>query len=155
VKQAVASAPAPASGTPVLLHFPGPVSPLRKKPDRTSISILYASLEVALAAKSKPARANAEPAFSDMTTDEPEDKAERAEARNASYVPPEPQEITQKETLAAITAPAPANVSVHYKTVQRPEATPLAAASLGTAREATPAAVPPVRETESRDGPGP
>jgi D-alanyl-D-alanine carboxypeptidase len=153
VKQAAASNPVPPSA-PAAPGFPARLSQLKRKPDRTSISILYASLETALAAKPKPARAGAGPAFSDMTTDEPEDKAERAAVRNASYMPPAPQEVTRNETLAAMTAPAPANVSVHYKTTRQPEVIPLAAASLDSpavAVTATPAQ--PVREAESPNGP--
>jgi D-alanyl-D-alanine carboxypeptidase len=156
IKQAAASppAPAPAPAAPGVSHFPGSVPRLTRKPDRTSISMLYASMEVTLAAKPKPAFADAGTEFSDKTTDEPEDKAERAAARNAAYVPPEPLEITRNETLAAMTAPAPVNVSVHYKTVRQPEVMPLAAASLDSAPEAVPAkAVQPVREAEWRDGP--
>jgi D-alanyl-D-alanine carboxypeptidase len=154
VKQAAAAAPAPASAAPAAMRIPGPLSRLKRKPDRTSISILYASLETALAAKPKSSPADAGPSFSDMTTDEPEDKAERAAARNASYVPPAPQDISRNETLAAMTAPASANVSVHYKTIHQPEVAPLAAASLDSAKETIwPAAVQPARETESREWP--
>jgi D-alanyl-D-alanine carboxypeptidase len=154
IRQAPVSAPEPESAASLLPRVPGPFSGLKRKPDRASISILYASLETALTAKAKPARANAEPAFSDMTTDEPEDKEERAAARSASYVRPEPQEITRKETIAAMTAQAPGNVSVHYKTVRQPEVTPLAEASLDSSPDAAPAGVvQAVRETESHDAP--
>jgi D-alanyl-D-alanine carboxypeptidase len=151
-KQAAASAPAPISAAPPLLHFAVPVSRLKRKPDRTSISILYASIEATLAAKPTLARANAEPTFSDMTTDEPEDKAERAAVQSASYVPPAPQEITRNETLAALAGPK--NLSVHYKTVRQPEVLPLAAASLDAASEPVPAkAVRVVRDPERRQEP--
>jgi D-alanyl-D-alanine carboxypeptidase len=154
VKHAAAAAPAPSFATPAVPRFHSPLSGLKRKPDRTSVSILYASLETALSAKPKPARIDAEPSYSDMTTDEPEDKAERAAARNASYMPPPPQEITRNETLAAMTASAPVNVSVHYKSVHQPEVIPLAAASLESASAAMPVkAVQPVREATSRDEP--
>jgi len=154
VKQAAAAAPAHASTAPASLRIAAPLSWLKRKPDRTSISILYASIEAAVATNPKPARANAEPAFSDMTTDEPDDKAERAAVRDASYVPPAPQEITRNETLAAMTAPATANISVHYKTVRQPEVLPLAAASLDSAPEAVPAkAEQPLREAQRREEP--
>jgi D-alanyl-D-alanine carboxypeptidase len=152
VKRAAASAPAPASTAATVLRFAGPVSRLKRKPDRTSIAILYASIEATLAAKPKLERANPEPAYSDMTTDEPEDKAERAAVRSASYVPPAPQEITRNETLAALAAPK--NMSVHYKTIRQPEVLPLAAASLDAAPEPAPVkAVQPVREAERREEP--
>jgi D-alanyl-D-alanine carboxypeptidase len=151
VKHAAAPAPSPASAAPAGLPYPTPASRLKRKPDPASLSILYTSLETALAAKPKPARPNAEPAFSDMTTDEPEDKAERAEARNASYTAPELQEITRNETLAALPAAAPVNVSVHYKTMRQPEVAPLAAASLDGAREVVPAIAD--GGTENRDAP--
>ncbi len=151
---AVKHAAAPAPATPGISRFPNPLWRLKRKPDRTSISILYASIEAAVAAKPRPARTDSELAFSDMTTDEPEDKAERAATHNATYVPPAPKEIARNETLAAMTAPAPVNVSVHYKTVRQPEVIPLAAASLDGAPEAVPAkAVQPVREAESLEEP--
>jgi D-alanyl-D-alanine carboxypeptidase len=146
-----AAAPVPASAAQAVSRVPALLSPLKRKPDRTSISLLYASLETALAAKPKAARADSGPAFSDMTTDEPEDKAERAATQNASYVPPVPQDITRNETLAAITAQGPVNVSVHYKTVRQPEVMPLAAASLDSPPEAIP--VKAVREAENRNAP--
>jgi D-alanyl-D-alanine carboxypeptidase len=140
VKQAAAAiAPGPAG-------FTGSYSRLKRRPDRQSISILLGSIEEGLVSRPRAnAAASAKPAqsASDMTTDEPEDKAERAEERSAAYVPPPPQDIVRNETLAAMTAPAPAhhNVSVHYKTVRQPDVTPLAAAAL----DPEPAPAKPVR----------
>jgi len=135
--------------------FAGAYSRLKRRPDPTSISILLASIEAGLVAKPKPASAEQS---SDMTTDEPEDKAERAASRSPSYVPPPPQEISRNETLAALTSPGRHNVSVHYKTVRQPEVIPLAAASLDPIPEATPAkpvqqanTVQTVRTPEIRD----
>jgi len=125
-----------------------------RKPDRTSVSMLYASMEVTLAAKPKPALADAGPETSDMTTDEPEDKEERAAARSASYIPPAPQEITRNETLTALATPQ--NVSVYNKTVRQPEVLPLAAASLDAAPEPVQVkAMQPVREAERQEEPAP
>ncbi len=132
-----------ASATP---GFPGSYSRLKRRPDRTSISILLASIEAGLVTPPRSALAKPAPAASDMTTDEPEDTAETAASRSPSYVRPAPQDIVRNETLAAMTAPAQHNVSVHYKTVLQPEVIPLEAAGLDAAPEAAPAKpVQPVR----------
>ncbi|MGO8954454.1 MAG: SPOR domain-containing protein [Rhodomicrobium sp.] len=134
---AVTRAAAPSGSS--AYKFRGAYSRLKRRPDPTSISILLASIEAGLVTKSRPASAAQAPQPSDMTTDEPEDKAERAASRSPSYVPPPPQEISRNETLAALTVPGRHNVSVHYKTARPPEVTPLAAASLDPIPEAVPA----------------
>ncbi len=136
------------------LGFPGSYSRLKRRPDSASISILLSSIEAGLVSKPKSAP---EPSVSEMTTDEPEDKAETAASRSPAYVPPPPQEIVRNETLAAMTAPSQHNVSVHYKTVRQPEVTPLAAAALDAVPEAAPEksvqtakAAQPVRTADAR-----
>ncbi len=146
----VTHAGAPAGST--AYKFPGAYSRLKRRPDPTSISILLGSIEAGLVSKSRPAPPVQAQRPSDMTTDEPEDKAERAESRSPGYVPPPPQEISRNETLAALTAPGQHNVSVHYKTVRQPEVIPLAAASLDPIAKTMPAKpVQTARTTEARD----
>lgn len=146
VKQAPepASQPAPA--------FPGAYSRLKRRPDRASISILLASIEAGLVTRPRPALYTP-PQSADTTTDEPEDKAEQDASRSPAYVAPPANEIVRNETLAAITAPAPQNVSVYYKTTRQPEVTPLEAASLDPLPEAAAPveAAEPVRIAEARD----
>ncbi len=137
------------------LNIAGPLLRLKRRPDRTSASMLLASIEAGLVAKPQPAEPlNPAPvataaAAADMTTDEtatdePEDKAERAESKSLAYVPPPPQEIARNETLPGLgAADVPKNMSIHYKTVRLPEVTPLAAASLDLPREPEPAAEKP------------
>ncbi|MGA7326706.1 MAG: SPOR domain-containing protein [Rhodomicrobium sp.] len=113
---------------------------LRKGPDRTSRSILLASIEAGLVTKSR-AQASAE---SEMTTDEPEDKAAQAVSKSPTYVLPPAQEIASNESLAKLaTAPQAKNVSVHYKTVHPSEVPSLAPAALD---------VVPEREAEASSG---
>jgi D-alanyl-D-alanine carboxypeptidase len=110
---------------------PGPFSRLKRRPDRTSMSMLIGSIEASVMnARRSPASGEAQIA-ADMATDEPDDKAERAATRSAAYAPPKPQEIQRNETLVALTAaPQTVNMSVHYKTVHQPEVEPLEAAAL-------------------------
>ncbi len=151
---ASAAAPAPARAPVSQPRFAGPFARLKRKPDGTSISILYASIETALVTRRKAAAADPAAASSDTTTDEPEERAERASVRSANYVPPEPRDIARNETLAALAAPSHVNVSVHYKTVRVPEVAPLAAASLDAAPESMPPkAAMPVREAEAAGPP--
>jgi D-alanyl-D-alanine carboxypeptidase len=122
-------------------NLPGPLSQQRRRPDRASISILLASIEMGLVERRGPL-AHSEKlaaAASDMTTDEPEDKAERVSNRSPAYVRPALQDIARNETLVAQALPAQTgNVSVHYKTVRQPEVMPLAAAALDEVPEAKP-----------------
>ena len=135
---------------------PAPYSRLKRRPDRTSISMLLASIEAGLV-KPRQTASGTGPAAADMTTDEPEDKAERAASRSAAYVPPPSQEIARNETLVALAAPPKAvNVSVHYKTVRPPEVAPLAAAALDDVpapEPARPLPVSQVRATRQDDAP--
>jgi D-alanyl-D-alanine carboxypeptidase len=125
---------------------PMPFSRLKRRPDRTSISMLLASIEAGIE-RQRPAEAGAAQAAADMTTDEPEDRAERAASRSAEQVPP-PQDVARNETLVALAAaPQQVNVSVHYKTVRPLEVAPLAAASLDDSATAEPAR--PVRVAQA------
>ncbi len=139
------SQPAPA--------FPGAYSRLKRRPDRASISILLASIEAGLVAKPRPVSYAPPPPSADTTTDEPEDHAERDANRSPAYVAPPANEIVRNESLAAMTAPAPQNISVYYKTTRQPEVTPLEAASLDPPPEpAAPVkAAEPVRTAEARE----
>lgn len=118
----------------------GQLSQLRRKPDRASISMLLMSIEAGLVKPQSLAAVDSPAAASDMTTDEPEDKADRDATRSASYVPPAPQDIARNETLVAQAAPAQSskNISVHYKTVRPQEVVPLAAAALDGVPELQP-----------------
>ncbi len=109
---------------------PQPVWQPTQKPDRQSIGMLIASIEHGLIAR-QPLKGSEPVMDSDMTTDEPEDKAELAMGQSAAYVPPEPQEIARNETLVAQAQTVPLrNVSIHYKTVRQVEVEPLDAVSL-------------------------
>ncbi len=110
----------------------------RRKPDPASSAMLVASIENGLIAK--PFVTRSEPAAaSEMSTDEPEDKAERAASRSAANPPP-PQDVVRNETLVAQAQPAQLqNVSIHYKTVRQAEVEPLAAAAINVAPEIQPA----------------
>ncbi|MFZ1109451.1 MAG: D-alanyl-D-alanine carboxypeptidase [Rhodomicrobium sp.] len=104
---------------------------LGRKVDRTSIAMIIASIESGLHARAPSPVSQQE---ADATTDEPEDKAERAASRSQAYVPPPAQEIARNETLVAQAQPARLqNVSVHYKTVRPPEVQPLDAVAVGDA----------------------
>jgi D-alanyl-D-alanine carboxypeptidase len=132
-------APNPAA-RPVAIAMPGPFLRLKRRPDRTSASMLLASIEAGLVANPKSPARGAVQAASDMTTDEPEDKAEREAIRSASYMPPPAREIARNETLAVLTAaPPPVNMSVHNKTTRPVEVTPLAAAALDDIPQPEPA----------------
>ena len=112
------------------LPAPQPVWQPTQKPDRQSIGMLIASIEHGLVAR-QPLKGPEPVMDSDMTTDEPEDKAELATSQSAAYVPPEPQEIARNETLVAQVQTVPLrNVSIHYKTVRQVEVEPLDAVSL-------------------------
>jgi D-alanyl-D-alanine carboxypeptidase len=129
----------PASPVVLTSNMSGPLSQLKRKPDRASISMLLASIEAGIIKPQSPASVQPAAVASDMTTDEPEDNAERAATRSASYVPPAPQDIARNETLVEQAAPAQSsNVSVHYKTVRLPEVVPLAAAALDGMPETQP-----------------
>ncbi len=127
------AAPASANAVRPMLAFHGAYSRLKRRPDQTSVAMLLHSIEAGLVTKSNAAsylQASAQP---DMTTDEPEDKAEREESRSASYVSPPANEIAHNETIAAMTpaaAPASQNVSVYDKSIRQPEVAPLAPAAL-------------------------
>ncbi len=139
-----ASQPAPA--------FPGAYSRLKRKPDQASISILLASIEAGLVAKARPVSYTPAPITADTTTDEPEDKAERDASRSPAYVPPPAQEIVRNETLAAMTAPAQKNMSVHNKTTRLAEVTPLEAAALDASEASIPVKVAePVRMAAAKE----
>ena len=112
------------------LAFPGAYSRLKRRPDQASAAILLHSIEAGLVTKPSPVSYPQPPASSDTTTDEPEDTAERDASRSPSYVPPPANEIVRNVTIAAITAPAHQNVSVHNKSVRQPEVMPLEAAAL-------------------------
>jgi len=110
---------------------PQPVLQLQQKPDRSSIGILIASIENGLVARQPLGRPKPAVTASDMTTDEPEEKAEAEAAQSAAYAPPAPQEIARNETLMAQVLPSQMqNVSIHYKTVRQVEVEPLDAVSL-------------------------
>jgi D-alanyl-D-alanine carboxypeptidase len=127
--------------------YPNPMLKLRKKPDSSSASILYASIEAALINAKGGTREGVQPLAADTTTDEPEDRAEREAVKSASYVRPAANEISGNEMLAAITAPATKNLSVHNKTVRAAETDSLAAASLDAPPEAAETKVsPPARQ---------
>ena len=123
-------APAPAPAFQPALAFPGAYSRLKRRPDQASAAILLHSIEAGLVTKPSPVSYPQPPASSDTTTDEPEDTAERDASRSPSYVPPPANEIVRNVTIAAITAPAHQNVSVHNKSVRQPEVTPLEPAAL-------------------------
>jgi D-alanyl-D-alanine carboxypeptidase len=105
---------------------------LGRKADRTSISMIIASIESGLHARaSSSASQQQAAAASDATTDEPEDKAERAASQGKAYASPPAQEVANNETRVAHAQPARLqNVSVHYKTVRQPEVEPLDAVSV-------------------------
>ncbi len=103
----------------------------QQKPDRSSIGILIASIENGLVARRPFGRPKPAVTASDMTTDEPEEKAEVEATQSATYAPPALQEIARNETLMAQVLPAQMqNVSIHYKTVRQVEVEPLDAVSL-------------------------
>jgi D-alanyl-D-alanine carboxypeptidase len=112
---------------------------LSRKPDRTSISILIASIESGLVTKPR-LHISSEPAAvaSDMATDEPEEKA-GVSSRSLAYASPPPRDIARNETLVAQALPARIqNISVHYKSEGQPDVMPLAAISLDGAPEPPP-----------------
>jgi D-alanyl-D-alanine carboxypeptidase len=129
----VKEAPAPKSAAIALApaSLRGPQW-LGQKADRTSIAMIIASIEAGLHARaSSPASLQEVASASDTTTDEPEDKAERAASRSQAYVPPPAQEIAGNETLVAQAQPARRqNLSVHYKIVRQPEVEPLDAVAV-------------------------
>jgi D-alanyl-D-alanine carboxypeptidase len=102
---------------------------LKQKPDALSVGMLIASIENGLVARQPLARAESAATPSDMTTDEPEEKAEAAAGQSVAL--PALQEIAQNETLVAQAQPVQLqNVSTHYKTVRQAEVEPLDAVSL-------------------------
>ena len=110
---------------------PQPVLQLKQKPDGASVGILIASIENGLVARRPLGRPKAVVTAPDMTTDEPEEKAEAETTQSATYTPPAPQEIARNETLVAQVQPAQIqNVSIHYKTVRQVDVQPLDAVSL-------------------------
>ena len=110
---------------------PQPMLQLKQKPDGTSVGILIASIENGLVARHDLGHPKAAVTAPDMTTDEPEEKAEAETIQSATYAPPAPQEIAQNETLVAQVQPAQMqNVSIHYKTVRQVDVEPLDAVSL-------------------------
>ncbi len=114
-----------------------------RKADRTSVAMIISSLDSGLAKQSRTPSKPMGDAASDATTDEPEDKAERAARQSAAYVPPPAHEIARNETLVAQALPqAPQNVSVHYKTVRVAEVEPLDAVAFDAAPDARPAKAP-------------
>ena len=126
---AAVEAPSPAPA------LPPPALELTHKPDAASIGLLVASIQSGMVARRPLGLPKPDVALSDMTTDEPEEKAE-TEAARAAQTPARPQDIAQNETLVAQAQPAQIqNVSVHYKTVRVADVQPLDAVSL----DATPA----------------
>ncbi|HXW22013.1 MAG TPA: D-alanyl-D-alanine carboxypeptidase family protein, partial [Rhodomicrobium sp.] len=114
-----------------LATIPQPVLQLKQKPDGSSIGMLIASIETGLVAKHPLGHSNPAMADSDMTTDEPEERAEAEATRRAAYAPPASQDIARNETLVAQVQPAQMqNVSVHYKTARQVDVEPLDAVSL-------------------------
>ncbi len=110
---------------------PPPALQLKQKPDGASIGMLIASIENGLVARRPLGRSQPLVTDSDMTTDEPDEKAEVEAGQSAAYAPPPPQEIARNETLVAQVQPAQMqNVSIHYKTVRQAEVEPLDAVSL-------------------------
>ncbi len=108
-----------------------PVFQLKQKPDRASVGTLIAAIENGLVARRPPGRAKANLTAPDMTTDEPEERAEAETTQSATYVPPAPQEIARNETLVAQVQPAQIkNVSIHYKSARQVDVEPLDAVSL-------------------------
>jgi D-alanyl-D-alanine carboxypeptidase len=117
------------SAAAAALAPPQPALQLKRKPDAQSVGMLIASIEYGLVARQPLARAQPIVTPSDMTTDEPEEKAEAAAGQ--SVAPPAPQEIARNETLVAQAQPVQMqNVSIHYKTVRQAEVEPLDAVSL-------------------------
>ncbi len=113
---------------------PHPVFQMKQKPDRASVGILIAAIENGLVTKRPLGRPKADLAAPDMTTDEPEDKAEAETTQSAAYARPAPQEIARNETLVAQVQPAQIqNVSIHYKTARQVDVEPLDAVSLDVA----------------------
>jgi D-alanyl-D-alanine carboxypeptidase len=132
--------------------MPGPYSRLKRRPDRTSISMMLASIEAVIVANPKSPAPGAAQAASDMTTDEPEDKAEREASRSAFYETSPAREIALNETLVALTAaPSHLNMSVHNKTVRPAEVTPLDAAALDEVPQ--PETAKPVAAAVTREEP--
>ncbi len=114
-----------------------PMPQLRRKPDGVSVGVLVASIENGMIVK-QPRQPMGRPEYaaapSDMTTDEPEEKAEAEVAEGDTYASPAPQEIARNEMLAVQTPPAHMpNMSIHYKTVRVAEVQPLDAVSLDAA----------------------
>ncbi len=130
-------------------HSAAPIretSLIGRKPDRTSISMIIASIETGLAARQKAARAGqSAPPPMEATTDEPEETAERAVSHSADYSPPPVRDIARSELWVARSQPAVAvhNVSVHYKTARAApiEVEPLAAVAVDPLPEPQPARV--------------
>lgn len=146
----IRQAPAPAA-KPRAAFIPV-YSRLKRRPDQASISMLLQSIEAGLVTKSRTVSYTSPPESADTTTDEPEDRAEMDASRSPSYVPPPAQEIVRNETLAAMAAPAPQNVSVHYKTVRQPEVAPLAAAGIDPIGEPAPVkAVQPAQTAKAEE----
>jgi D-alanyl-D-alanine carboxypeptidase len=113
---------------------PQPLFQLKRKPDGASAGTLIAAIENGLVARRPLGRPKAAVAAPDMTTDEPEERAEAETTQSATYAPPAPQEIARNETLVAQVQPAQIkNVSIHYKTLRQVDVEPLAAVSLDAA----------------------
>ncbi len=149
---APAPAPVPSLASLPVPAFPEAYSRLKRRPDQASISMLLHAMEAGLVAKPSPVSYTEPAPSADTTTDEPEDKAEQDASRSPSYVAPPANEIVRTETIAAMTAPAQQNFSVHNKSVRLAEVAPLAAAALDApAAEPAPvkiAQAAPVREAK-------
>jgi D-alanyl-D-alanine carboxypeptidase len=122
--------PAKAAVDATLAPAPQAALQLKQKPDALSAGMLIASIENGLVARQPLVRTEPAATPSDMTTDEPEEKAE-AVAAGQSVAPPTPQEIARNDTLVAQAQSVQLqNVSIHYKTVRQVEVEPLDAVSL-------------------------
>jgi D-alanyl-D-alanine carboxypeptidase len=123
--------------SPAAKAFPvSPISQARIKPDQVSAAILFSSLEAGLART--PTQPMGSDSASDMRTDEPEERANKARASRPNYTAPSPQEIASNETLVRQALSAQVNVSVHNKTVRGREETPLDAVAIDPVPEGQP-----------------
>lgn len=125
------------SAAPAAPALPQPILQLKQQPDSRSIGMLIASMDNGLVAKQPSAhRETAQPA-SDMTTDEPEEKIERAASRSPAHVTPAPRDKARNETWVAEVQHAQLqNLSVHNKTARQLEVEPLAAVAVETTQVA-------------------
>ncbi len=126
------SAAAPAASAP-----PQAILQLKQQPDSRSIGMLIASIENGLVAKHPFGRPETAQLSSDMTTDEPEEKIERAASRSSTHVTAAPRNATGNETWVAEVQHAQLqNLSVHNKTARQLEVEPLAAVAVETTQAA-------------------